>query len=110
MHQLVAELALGFRPKKVDHRNNNGLDNQRCNLRLASHRQNLCNRPANKNNKCEFKGVHKLAYGRFRALINVPERKHLGCFDTAEEAARAYDKAALCYFKEFAWLNFPQEN
>jgi len=91
----------------VDHRNGNGLDNRRANLRPATKSQNGANRLIAASNKSGFKGVD-LKKGRWRAQIKVVGSKiHLGYFDLAEEAARAYDMAAIEAFGEFATLNFP---
>ena len=54
-----------------------------------------------------FKGV-RFEYKKWRARIFVGgKRVHLGCFDAAEDAARAYDAAAVKHYGEFAKLNFP---
>jgi len=69
--------------------------------------QNGRNSKLKRNNTTGYKGVnHIQKTGRFRAYI-APDRKqiHLGCFDTAMEAARAYNEAASLYFGEFARLN-----
>lgn len=108
MHRYVIKLLCGICPRRVDHKNGNGLDNRSRNLRVATHRQNLRNRPLNKNNTCGYKGVHKLPSGKYRARICIPKGKHLGCFNTSKQAALAYDKAASHYFGRFAWLNFPK--
>jgi hypothetical protein len=93
----------------VDHVNGDGLDNRRSNLRPASPRQNNANLRLARNNTSGFKGVsfHKQT-GRFRAALNTNGKCiHLGLFSTAEEAAHAYDVAAIQLWGEFARPNFP---
>lgn len=106
MHTLIAA-RMGLSSLQVDHRNGNGLDNRRRNLRPATSRQNAWNRGPQSNNVVGLKGVTRITKtGRYRASIRVNGRqRHLGCFATAEEAARAYDKAARFHFGEFARLN-----
>jgi len=97
----------------VDHINGNGLDNRRCNLRVASRSQNNANR-AIAISKSGFKGVEKTPEGKFRAHISAPmsersthKKMHLGIYARAEDAARAYDDAAIKRWGDFARLNFP---
>jgi hypothetical protein len=92
---------------EVDHINQNKLDNRRANLRFATRRQNSRNRGPNANNTSGFKGVtwHKRTR-RWHAQIGIGGRPYyVGSFDTAEDAAHAYNEAALETFGEFAWLN-----
>lgn len=88
----------------VDHKDNNGLNNARLNLRPATQQQNLCNRPATRKNTSGYKGVfwHKKA-GKWMAQIKGQGKlKYLGLFLTREEAAAAYDAAAQELHGEFA--------
>jgi hypothetical protein len=92
----------------VDHRNGDGLDNRRANLRSATNSQNQANRGKSKRNKSGFKGVyfHKPAQ-KFLASIQFEGKlRHLGLFADPIEAAKAYDAAALEYFGQFAKTNF----
>lgn len=96
----------------VDHANGDGLDNRRANLREATAAQNNRNVSCERrNNTSGFKGVcWKTANRRWIAQIGADWRRmHIGYFDTAEQAALAYDAAALELHGEFARLNFPKE-
>lgn len=90
MHNLVSGI------KGPDHVNRNGLDNRRCNLRPATRSQQGANRTAR-----AFKGVGANG-ARFVARCR---QRHLGTFDTPEEAALAYNAEAIRLWGEFAKLN-----
>ena len=84
----------------VDHINGNPLDNRRENLRVCSQQENSCNRGKNSNNKSGYKGVSwNKQCEKWRAAING---KHIGIFDTPEEAHQAYCEAARELHNEFA--------
>lgn len=101
MHVLITGLT------HLDHRNGNGLDNQRANLRPATHGQNAANDRLRADSMSGFKGVSRSGR-RWRARIVPGGREiYLGLFDTPEAAARAYDAAALELFGEFARINYP---
>lgn len=89
---------------RIDHKDGNALNNQRENLRPATRIQNGQNRGTWKHST-RFKGV-SIQHGKFKSHIRVNrELKHLGYFDSAEEAAKVYDAAALKYFGAFAKTN-----
>ena len=93
----------------VDHIDGNGLDNRRRNLRAATSSKNQMNRGMDSDNTSGFKGVHRIRL-RWAAQIGADGRKiFLGSFATPQEAARAYDAAAVLHHGEFARLNFPEE-
>jgi len=97
--------------QEVDHRNGNGLDCRRTNLRLCTRGQNARNSRRPRDNTTGYKGVALIKKtGRYVAQISV-ERRHfyLGVFDSAEEAARSYDEAARRLHGEFARVNCPFE-
>lgn len=101
MHRLILGTPKGFH---TDHRNGRGLDNRRCNIRVATVSQNQCNRGKQRNGK-RFKGVfHKGK--KFEAIVGFNGRNHyLGLFDDEIEAARAYNAKAKELHGEFARLN-----
>ncbi len=91
----------------MDHADGDGLNNRRSNLRPATRVQNGGNRKPNRLGSSQFKGVCRFR-GGWRALIQQgSSKRHLGVFMSEEEAARAYDAAAIQVFGEFARLNFP---
>lgn len=93
----------------VDHKDGNGLNNQRANLRPTDHASNLANSRIRKDNTSGFKGVHlHVPPPRWVAAIRSgKKRRALGRFKSREEAAAAYDIAAREEFGEFANPNFP---
>lgn len=94
--------------KVVDHKNNNGLDDHRRNLRICTQQQNVCNsRPQRR--KSGFKGVSRHR-DKWAARIKYGGKQYcLGSFDTPLEAARARDRKARELMGEYAWLNRPQD-
>jgi hypothetical protein len=90
----------------VDHKDRDGLNNLRSNLRPCTHAQNNANRVSPKG-LTAYKGIRKLTgTPRWKGLINLGGKQfNLGVFNTKEEAALAYNKAALEAHGEFARLN-----
>lgn len=97
----------------VDHINRNTLDNRKSNLRFSTNSQNLYNRNTYKPGKSsKYKGVTKKKTDKkYHARIAYEGNKiSLGYFDTETDAALAYNKAALIYHGEFAYLNDVMEH
>lgn len=93
--------------EEVDHRDGNGLNNCRRNLRIASHQQNAFahwHNTKKKKRTSRFRGVSFCeTTGRWRArLIKNCREVWLGRFDSEHAAAHAYNIAARQYFKAFA--------
>lgn len=107
LHQFLLGVKPGF---EIDHKDGNPLNNQRENLRHATHAQNCGNSKKRTETSSRFKGVHwNKAAGKWCVQISITGRRvSLGYFVIEEDAARAYDTAALKHFGEFARLNFPQ--
>lgn len=94
--------------KFVDHRNRNGLDNRRKNLRFATINQNFFNAPIRKNKASKFRGVGwSKSCSKWISKIKIDGKRFvIGYFEDELEAARAWDKKAIETRGEFALTNF----
>jgi hypothetical protein len=105
MHLEIKKVPRG---RVVDHIDENPLNNQKVNLRAATKSQNGLNRGRNKNNTSGFKGVQILPgppyKKRYRAYLKDKKGQtvYCGSYHTAEEAHKAYQKAAKKHHGEFA--------
>ena len=90
----------------VDHKDKNGLNNQRDNLRVCTKTGNQGNARKGQRGTSKYKGVYlNNDSGRWMAQLKGKEKRYSRSFITEEEAALAYNKVALEYFGEFASLN-----
>lgn len=108
MHNFVLPTEPGYTP---DHKDGNGLNNQRDNLRPATKLQQQGNKRKQAGCASKYKGVRPHASKRnpWEAQIRRNGKLcHLGNFSTQELAARAYDAAAREFFGEFANCNFKE--
>lgn len=107
MHRVIMNAQKG---QEIDHRNGDGLDNQRGNLRFCSHQQNQMNYKIQKyiHFSSKFKGVYWAKnISKWRVQITMNNKNtYLGRFDSEIEAAKVYDAAARELFDEFARTNF----
>lgn len=104
MHRVVAGCKAGD-GTRVDHRDGNGLNNTRENIRIGTQSQNLANQRQRLGTKSGFKGV-STSGGKWRAEIGYKKKRiYIGSFATKEEAAAAYNAKALELFGPFARLN-----
>lgn len=91
----------------TDHRDGNGLDNRRSNLRACTVVENNRNRRRMQStNTSGYRGVFwERSCGRWRAQISVNDKNvHLGVFMSKENAARAYEEASRRFYGEFSPL------
>lgn len=103
MHRLI--MGISDPRIKIDHKDGNGLNNSRGNLRIATHSQNMKNRKLNQKKETKYKGVTKCK-GGYYARITVDRKViSLGRFTTQEHAANTYNKSAIFNFGEYALLN-----
>lgn len=103
MHRYIMNAPTGM---VVDHKNGDGLDNRRSNLRICTQGKNSLNRRKNKNGKqSQYKGVW-INGNKWAATLRVSGKNHyIGKFLTERDAALAYNDMAIKYFGEFANLN-----
>lgn len=89
-------------PLRVDHKDGNGLNNQRSNIRIATQSQNGCNKPASNRSVTGIKGVlfcQKNPW-KYRVFIRA---KCVGTFESLRDAMATYNEAAEKAWGEFAW-------
>jgi len=102
MHRLILNAPQGY---DVDHRNRNGLDNRKQNLRICTKIQNQYNsRPQAKRKTSHYKGLW-FDKKNNKWVVRV-KNKYIGSYSDEDEAARIYDKKAKKVYGEFAYMNF----
>jgi len=111
MHREILGLIHGD-GKLVDHKDFDGLNNCKFNIRIGTKRDNAANSHRRRDSASKFKGVRRsrAIKERWEARIGTSNSgRFIGTFDTELEAALVYDAKAKELFGEFAKLNFPEK-
>lgn len=110
-HRVAFVIMEGYYPEIVDHIDGNKLNNCWDNLRAANSNENARNVSSAKNSSSKYLGVSFIkARNKWFACITIDGKtKSLGRYASEEDAARAYDAAAIMYYGEFARLNFRED-
>ena len=111
LHRLIMGLQNAPGSVYVDHIDHNGLNNYKTNLRATDNTGNQRNahKRISARNSSTYKGItrhpdNKMNPWMARIYLSG-KRKYLGCYKTEEEAALSYNKAAIEYFGDMAYLN-----
>lgn len=109
MHREIMKTPKGMH---TDHKDGNGLNNQRNNLRICTASQNIMNSKISSNNSSGYKGVYwQKNLKKWMVAIKINRQSiYLGYFTDKKEAAKKYDQKAIELFREFARLNFPEKS
>lgn len=104
MHHIILPPKDGY---EIDHKNGNGLDNRRKNLRFVTRSQNHANIGKTLGRSSKFKGVYKdKRINKWVSRIKVNQKNiYLGSFKNEKDAARVYNKYAVKFFGDFSKLN-----
>lgn len=104
MHREIAARSGLPRSRRYDHRDRDGLNNQRANIRPCTNSQNMANTAKRSGATSQFKGVHwRRDCSKWQAQIRVRYRLiHLGYFGDEYAAHHAYTAAAQKHFGPFA--------
>lgn len=105
LHRQILQAPFGM---VVDHINRNPLDNRKSNLRVCTQHQNTFNSGGRKRRVSKYKGVYPAVSRKnpWRAQICIDQTfRHLGMFTNQEDAAHAYNRAAVELHGEYACLN-----
>lgn len=102
LHRFIMNASRDF---LVDHKDNNTLDNRKCNLRICNRSENNRNRKSMKNNKSGVIGVvwnDNLPTPKWMAYLQINKKfKNLGYYDKFEDAVAARLSGELEYFGEY---------
>ena len=109
VHRLVASTWTPnpFEKRCVDHIDGDRTNNNYENLRFATDTENQQNKKKQTNTTSIYKGVYfKTARKKWDARIKINKKvKFLGNYESEEEAAKAYNEAAVEHFGKYAKLN-----
>lgn len=107
-HRVIWAMAHGAWPDgEIDHINGDPADNRICNLRICTSSQNKMNQGLRRNKRSRYRGVSfSRAAMKWAATIQAGgKRKHIGLFESEEDAAKAYDAAAQSLHGSFSRTN-----